>query len=180
MLKLGHEVEIGSEYVGQDIDWLVCLHAQKSGPVVAACRQAGTRTRIAVVLTGTDIYPEPTDIALETMHRADVLVGLQEKAAEQLPEELRAKVRVIVQASEKMGPSSQEKSLDPFDVCVVGHLRDVKDPLLTAVAARMLPEESRIRIRHAGAVLDSKYEALIEQEYLKRADNDRSLYQYLA
>jgi glycosyltransferase involved in cell wall biosynthesis len=38
-------------------------------------------------------------------------------------------------------------------VAVVGHLRDEKDPLRTALAARLLPLESRVRILHAGAPL---------------------------
>jgi glycosyltransferase involved in cell wall biosynthesis len=35
----------------------------------------------------------------------------------------------------------------------VGHLRDEKDPLRTALAARLLPEASRVRVLHAGAAL---------------------------
>jgi putative glycosyltransferase (TIGR04348 family) len=161
--ELGHEVEIASSYGGQAIDWLVGLHAVKSAEAVAACREQHPDTHIALVLTGTDIYPEPTSRALEAMHLADVLVGLQPDAAEQLPPELRGKVSVIVQAS-AAGAESRSKTVNPFDVCVVGHLREVKDPMLTAKAARLLPAASKIRIRHAGAILDPKYEELVKVE----------------
>lgn len=164
MGALGHEVEILDDYHGEACDWLVGLHAVKSAHAVAACRQQQPGTKIAVVLTGTDIYPEPSPLALQTMRLADRLVGLQPTAAEQVPEKLRDKVRVIVQASAAMPSGAKKKTLEPFDVCVVGHLRDVKDPLLTAAAARLLPADSKIRVRHAGAILDPKYQDLVEAE----------------
>ncbi len=37
-----------------------------------------------------------------------------------------------------------------FEVCVIGHLREEKDSLRTAYAARRLPEGSRIRVIHLG------------------------------
>ncbi|NUP97499.1 MAG: glycosyltransferase [Planctomycetaceae bacterium] len=37
---------------------------------------------------------------------------------------------------------------------VVGHLRPVKDPLLVAQAARLLPATSRLRVEHIGDSLD--------------------------
>jgi glycosyltransferase involved in cell wall biosynthesis len=46
----------------------------------------------------------------------------------------------------------------PFDVCVLGHLRPVKDPFRTARAARLLPASSRIRVLHAGAALSREME----------------------
>jgi glycosyltransferase involved in cell wall biosynthesis len=41
-------------------------------------------------------------------------------------------------------------------VIALGHLREIKDPLLAAQAARMLPAHSRIRIEHYGSSLDVK------------------------
>jgi putative glycosyltransferase (TIGR04348 family) len=163
MHRLGHEAQVADTYDGQQVDWLIGLHAEKCAEAVADCRLACPEAKIAVVLTGTDIYPEPSQQALETMRLADRLVGLQPDAAAQVPREFRAKLRVIVQASEP-GQVVVQKSLDPFDVCVVGHLRDVKDPMLTAAASRLLPRESKIRIRHAGAILDPRYEELVAKE----------------
>lgn len=169
-LELGHEVEIGAEFAGEGFDWMIALHAVKSADAVDRCREQASGTKIAVVLTGTDIYPEPSERALETMRRADVLVGLQELAVRKVPEELRPRYRTIVQASGGQASHPVEKPLDPFEVCVVGHLRAVKDPMLTAAASRLLPPESKIRVLHAGAVLEPGYAALIERE---EAENRR-------
>jgi glycosyltransferase involved in cell wall biosynthesis len=57
-----------------------------------------------------------------------------------------------------------EQSVDPprrgvrhasgrFDVCVLGHLRAVKDPFRAALAARLLPADSRVRILQVGGAL---------------------------
>ena len=42
---------------------------------------------------------------------------------------------------------------DAFEVCVLGHLRAVKDPFRAAAAARLLPPSSRIRVLHVGAAI---------------------------
>ena len=163
MGELSHRVEIAAEFRAGDFDWLIVLHAVKGARAVADCRRQCPKTRIAVVLTGTDIYPEPSAVALETMAAADRLVGIQPAAAEMITAELRHKLRVIVQSSTGCGVPVK-KTFAPFEVCVVGHLRDVKDPMLTAAAARLLPEGSQIQVSHAGAILDPKYEALVEAE----------------
>ena len=38
-------------------------------------------------------------------------------------------------------------------MCVLGHLRPVKDPLRTALAARLVPATSRLRVLHVGKAL---------------------------
>jgi glycosyltransferase involved in cell wall biosynthesis len=46
--------------------------------------------------------------------------------------------------------------VDNFDVCVIAHLRTIKDPFRAALAARLLPASSRIRILQIGkAMTDS-------------------------
>jgi len=45
---------------------------------------------------------------------------------------------------------------DVFEVCVLGHLRPVKDPFRTAKAARLLPETSRVRVLQIGAALSEE------------------------
>jgi glycosyltransferase involved in cell wall biosynthesis len=45
-----------------------------------------------------------------------------------------------------------------FDVCVIGHLRPVKDPFRTAMAARLLPTSSRIRVVHVGRAMSTQQE----------------------
>jgi glycosyltransferase involved in cell wall biosynthesis len=49
-------------------------------------------------------------------------------------------------------------------VCVVAHLREVKDPLLAARAARLLPADSRVQVEHVGEALTSEMRALARAE----------------
>lgn len=51
-----------------------------------------------------------------------------------------------------------------FEAVVLAHLRPVKDPLLAAAAARLLPDDSPVRIRHAGAVIDRDLGVAAERE----------------
>jgi glycosyltransferase involved in cell wall biosynthesis len=53
---------------------------------------------------------------------------------------------------------------------VLGHLRPVKDPLRAAIAARLLPASSRIRIVQVGAALSPEMEAAARAE---EAENPR-------
>jgi glycosyltransferase involved in cell wall biosynthesis len=47
---------------------------------------------------------------------------------------------------------------------VIGHLRDVKDPLRAAEAARLLPVESRVRIEQVGRAYTPQWAALAHAE----------------
>jgi glycosyltransferase involved in cell wall biosynthesis len=77
---------------------------------------------------------------------------LNEIGADALPARMRAKTSVILQSAPSA--TAARKSERNFDVAVVGHLRDVKDPLTVMRAAALLPSDSRIRIRHAGRALE--------------------------
>src|SRR5947209_13912535 len=79
---------------------------------------------------------------------------------------MRPKVSVIYQSA--VAPASpRPPRQDCLEVCVLSHLRDVKDPLLAASAARLLPEESRVRIVHAGRALSSVWESAARAEERK-------------
>ncbi len=47
---------------------------------------------------------------------------------------------------------------------MVAHLRAVKDPLLAARAAALLPRESRVRVTHIGACLQPQYESSVRTQ----------------
>ena len=47
---------------------------------------------------------------------------------------------------------------------MLGHLREVSDPFRTALAARLLPEASRVRVIHIGAALSPEMRAQAEAE----------------
>ncbi len=49
-------------------------------------------------------------------------------------------------------------------MCVLGHLRPVKDPFRTALAARLLPASSRVRVLHLGAALSEEMAERARQE----------------
>ena len=120
---------------------------------------------LVVALTGTDLYRDlpGSAQARESLRVADRLVVLQEHALTDLPAEVRDKGIVIYQAAE--APSSRPKRQeDVFEVSVVGHLREVKDPLRAAFAARPLPITSNILILQAGAALEPEMAAAARAE----------------
>jgi len=82
---------------------------------------------------------------------------------------VRDKARVIYQ-SVQVPARAEPIRADLFEVCVMGHLRPVKDPLRTALAARLLPDASRIQVFHLGGALS---EELAEQARAEAARNRR-------
>jgi putative glycosyltransferase (TIGR04348 family) len=165
---LGHRVEVTETYLGQDAGLLVALHAGKSAGSVLRFRGDHPARPVVLALTGTDLYPDlaSSGAAGQVLETADRFVVLQPLAVNQLPAGLRGRARVIYQSvtlpPEVPGPGAALQDLPragpaglaEFDAVVLAHLRPVKDPLLAAAAARLLPDDSPVRIRHAGAVID--------------------------
>jgi putative glycosyltransferase (TIGR04348 family) len=151
---LGHRVLIDQEYRGERCDILVALHARRSFEAVADfCRDFPGRPLI-LALTGTDLYGDiRTDRnARQALEIASRLVVLQAQGVAELPKRLRSKTRVIYQSA--VAPRTlRPPRAGVFEVCVLGHLRPVKDPFRTALAARLLPASSRVRVLHLGAAL---------------------------
>ena len=154
---LGHEVRVRSAYEDLGQDLLIALHAEKSAAAIAESKAGRPSAPVVLVLTGTDIYGdiEGNPTTQRSIADADRLVVLQANAALRVPVALRAKARVILQSAR---PPATPRTPDPahFDVCVLGHLRPVKNPLLAARAARRLPDSSRVRIVHLGGALDEE------------------------
>jgi putative glycosyltransferase (TIGR04348 family) len=166
---LGHRATVVERFERQEADALIALHAAKSHDTIRWVHQNRPDTRIVVALTGTDLYPRLGESALDSLRIADRIVSLQSRAADRIPPELREKLRVIVQSAET-ARSTASRPLDPFDICVVGHIREIKDPLRAAFAARALPAESKIRIRHAGAIIEPAFAEPVARE---QAENPR-------
>ncbi len=97
------------------------------------------------------------------MAMADRLVGLHDLVAEALPETMRGKLRVIHQSVPPL-PRRLPPVRDAFEVLVIGHLREEKDPLRAAQAARGLPGTSRMRVVHLGMAHDASWAAAAEAE----------------
>ncbi len=163
--ELGHHVDLAEEYSGQAADILLALHARKSGRSIARFRKQHPTRPIILALTGTDLYGDigTSSLAQRSLKLATRLIVLQPDAKRSLPKQFHPKMRVVFQSAES--PSSFPPPLKSvFEVCVCGHLRPVKDPLRTAMAARRLPKDSRIRVTHIGAALSESMERRAEQE----------------
>ncbi|MYF64982.1 MAG: TIGR04348 family glycosyltransferase [Chloroflexi bacterium] len=153
--SLGHRVSISQEYGGQDFDLLVAIHALRSAESVAAFKAHRPDSPVVVLLAGTDVYGPLYEEGGPVLDAADRLVTLQRLAVDELREEHKGKVRTIVQSARPTPTSGPSPNARHFDVSVVGHLRPVKDPFLTADATRRLPRESRIRVLQLGDSMGS-------------------------
>ena len=162
---LGHEAHVVTQWCGEACDVLVTLHARKSWASAARWRRERPDAPLVVALTGTDIYRDlpRSRRARQSIAWATRIVALQERAPDVLPRAARRKVRVIVQSVElrrrRAAPRRRE-----FRVCVLGHLRDVKDPFRAALAARSLPRDSRVAVVHAGRALTAAMERRARRE----------------
>lgn len=152
-----------------EADLLLAMHAVKCAGVIQAYRAAVPGGRVLLALTGTDLYPAPSQAALASMREADGLIVLQEKALEKIPPECRGKTTVVIQSA-RPPAVARKPAGDRFEACVVGHLREVKNPLLAARASRLLPAASRLRLRQAGGILEPAYAPLVARE---QAENPR-------
>ncbi len=152
---LGHRVRISAAYAGEPCDLLIALHARRSHEAVVDFRQRRPRGPLIVALTGTDLYRDihRSARARRSLELADRLVLLQPRGRDALPTLLRPRARVIYQSAQPT-PRPPARSGRFFDVCVLGHLRAVKDPFRAALALRYLPATSRIRILQVGSALN--------------------------
>ena len=160
--ELGHRVIIAEAYQGERCDLLIALHARRSHAAIARFRHEYPELPLILALTGTDLYGDiHTDAsAQESLEMADRFILLQPAGIQELSEHLREKAWVIYQSiTAPPGRFSPKKNV--FELCVLGHLRPVKDPFRTAIAARNLPPSSRIQVVHVGGALtdDMKTEA---------------------
>lgn len=162
---LGHQVQVEEQYASGPCDVLIALHARRSHPSVVRYLERYPEGRVVVALTGTDLYRDiKTDrSAQRSLELAARLVVLQPLGIRELPRPLRSKARVIRQSVEvpRMNVRVDEEW---FDVCVLGHLREVKDPFRTAEAVRLLPARSRLRVMHVGASLEPGMAARARRE----------------
>jgi putative glycosyltransferase (TIGR04348 family) len=151
---LGHRVRVLTQWRGEPCDVLVALHARRSWPSVARWRRERPHAPLVVALTGTDIYRDlpRSRRARQSIAWATRLVALQERAADVLTPAAHRKTRVIVQSVDlrRRRPPPRRTT---FRVCVLAHLREVKDPFRAALAVRSLPADTRVEVVHAGSAL---------------------------
>lgn len=169
--KLGHRVRVAQSYDGKRCDALIALHARRSYDSIRRFHESHPDLPLVVVLTGTDVYRDIHEDAQaqRSLELATRLVTLQKMAVRELPKDIRKKTEVIYQSAETIRakiPAANGK----FKVCVIGHLREEKDPLRTAYAVQNLPADSRIEVIHVGQALD---EGLGREAMAEAARNPR-------
>ncbi len=155
----GHRVDLALEWDGAPADAMVALHARRSAASIRRFAARHPGRPLVVVLTGTDLYRDictdaEAQASLALAHR---LVVLQERGLDELAPEQGAKARVIYQSAPRLKPRS--RPVQHFEVCVVAHLREEKDPFRAAYATARLPPASRIRVRHLGEALSPEMAA---------------------
>ena len=171
---LGHEVEL-HDAAEVDValagDLLIALHAEKSAGALHRWCEREDAPPAVLVMTGTDLYAtdELSDVALESCDRADRIVVLHPGALDRLPADLHARVHCIPQSA--VAPRApRARQDDRFLALSLAHLRPVKDPLLLARAARLVPRDSRLLAQLAGASADDDFADLVRAE---ERDNER-------
>lgn len=164
--KSGHRVRVDTDYKGEPADLLIALHAWRSAAAIRRYRETRPSGPLIVALGGTDVntyLKSDPKTTLASMQMADALVCLHDLIAAELPIECRQKLSVIRQSAEPL-PRARTPSKRSFDICVIGHLRAEKDPFRTALAARLLPAESRVRVLHYGKAHRPRWAAQAEAE----------------
>src|SRR5262249_58024797 len=139
--ELGYKVRVAGTYDGTSADIMVALHAWRSADSIRSFRERYPDRPLVVALSGTDIYEyidrDPGPV-LRSLAGADRLVALQELARERVPARFRDKVQIVHQSAPPLRRRGMGRT-SKFDVAVIGHLREVKDPFRAAEAARLWP-----------------------------------------
>ena len=167
--SLGHRVAIQTEWDGAGADVLIALHAWRSAASVTRYRSRVPNGHLIVALTGTDVYSflhTDKEVTRRSLEQADSLIALHGLVRETLPPQFRSRIHVIHQSVPNSG-LMRRPSKRTFDVCVVGHLRQEKDPLRAAYAARAMPGASRLRVLHAGGARDPDWADIARTEMVR-------------
>lgn len=166
----GHSVTVITEYGGEPCDAFIALHAWRSADAMRRFRQAWPHKPLVLALTGTDIYryqhecPEDT---IYSMAEADALIGLHAQVDRDIPPQYACKLVTLFQSADEPdahpSPTTGRATVS-FNICVIGHLRNEKDSLRAAYAARLLPEDSDIQVFCAGKPHTAEWQRMAEQE----------------
>lgn len=151
-------VVVSESWSGDDAAMLIALHAYRSHSSIIAFHEQYPDKPIVLVLTGTDLYRDMAvhSEVLHSMEVADQLIVLQSSALDSIPVHLRPKARVIYQSVQVDIP---ERVLsENFQVVVIGHLREEKDPFCIARSLPLLPFNSQIKVLHLGMAMNEEIE----------------------
>ena len=155
---LGHRVCVQVSWDQKPADIMLALHARRSHDSIDRFALAYPNRPLIVALTGTDLYRDirfDAD-ARQSMALATRMIVLQEMGLKELSVKHVAKTRVVYQSAAAITPRPPLKN--SFEVCVIGHLREEKDPLRAAMALAHMPADSRIRVTQLGRSLHPELE----------------------
>ena len=156
---MGHHVRVDLQYLGDRTDLMIALHAWRSAASIKLYRKVYPKGPLIVALGGTDVNTflksNPT-VTEQSMDEADALIGLHERIKDELPIRFHKNLHIIKQSAQP-APSHRAPTKRHFDICVVGHLREEKDPFCAAFASRLLPHDSRLRVIHLGKAHSPKW-----------------------
>lgn len=164
---LGYVADVTESWSGKDVGLLIALHAYRSHQSIKDFKKKYPDKPIVLMLTGTDLY---RDIAthsevLLSMELADILVVLQSAALNSIPPSFRYKAQVIYQSVRVDAPS--EIKAPDFQITVIGHLREEKDPFCIARSLPLLPSDSQINVLHLGGAM------VAQMEFMARDYNEK-------
>ena len=165
----GHNTQINTEYDGSNCDIMIALHAWRSADAINLYKSKYPKGPLIVALGGTDVntfLKTDPNVTLLAMEKADALVGLHDQIGEALPQHLTKKLHIIVQSAKPL-KQRRNPSKRNFDICVIGHLRDEKDPLRTAMAVRLLNKSSKIRVFHLGKAHNEVWASAAKKEQIQ-------------
>lgn len=153
----GHRVTVSTEWRPDErTDLLLALHARRSHASIKKFGEVNPSKPIVLALTGTDVYRDihADKDAKESLELATRFIVLQPKAIDELPKRLRLKASIVYQScSTKLRHNPVKRT---FRLCVIGHLREEKDPLRGMYALRHLPDDLDIELIQIGDSLDDQ------------------------
>ena len=166
----GHKVRVTTEWDAAAADVLIALHARRSHPSILRFRETHADGALVVVLTGTDLY---RDIRYDasarlSMKLAQRLVVLQDEGLKELPRQFRVKARVVYQSAQVKAKAVPPEKV--FRVCVLGHLREEKDPFRAALALKLIRPQEKMELVHLGRPMSA---AMTAQAKTLMADDPR-------
>ena len=158
-----YKVTLALQWDGSECDVMIALHARRSAVSIAAFSAAYPARQLIVVLTGTDLYRDidSDEAAQRSLQLATQLLILQAAGLQALNKNLHHKTQVIYQSAPSLKPFKRNPEIQHryFNVTMIGHLRDEKDPVTFMQAVKSV-ESASVRLIHIGGALDS---ALAEQ-----------------
>jgi putative glycosyltransferase (TIGR04348 family) len=175
----GHQVNINTAFRPTQPDLLIALHAWRSAEIIQEYKKHYPDLPICLVLTGTDIYKfqfSHPDIVYASMKLADRLIGLHHLVHKDIPSCFHHKLFTLIQSSDAQQvhsyrlPPSYGIEETAFTLCVIGHLREEKDPFRAVYAAKELPSTSKIKIIQVGRAHTDEWasQATREQTHCSR------------